>query len=436
VHAAASLRLGIPRPRVAGRGTRALVSTALAVEVACLTILVLGATDAHRILVPAARHAFPGWLHGPLPALDISLSSNAIGALLVAMVVGYGVVLALAPRGRGRWPLAVCIVAIVICGLAPPMLSADVFGYVAWGELGAHGVNPYSHASIAVGHDAVRPFLLWHTGVTPYGPLFTASSYALAPLSVGAALWSLKALAALCAIGCVLLLWRAAERLERPPARAALAFGLNPLVLVYGVGGAHNDLLLEAVLLAGVMAVVAGHLRTGASAVVAAAAMKVSALFALPFLLAGSPRLRQPLAAALATGAALVACAFAVFGTPLLNLAGELGNQQHQVAVHSIPAELSRLAGADGLPQWGHLLADGLLLAAVCALLVATRRGADWLTTAGWAFVALLVTTAWLLPWYVAWVVPFAALSTDRRLLAAVWTLTLVIVVLRLPVFA
>jgi Glycosyltransferase family 87 len=416
--------------------TRAVLAAALAIELACVLVLVLGAADAHRWLIPAARHSFPGWLRGPLPAVDWGLSKNAIGALLVTMVVGYGVVLMLAPRVPGRWPLAVCITAIAICGLAPPLLSADVFGYVAWGQLGAHGVNPYSHASIAVGHDALRPFLLWDHGSTPYGPLFTASTYLLAPLSVAGALWSLKALAALCAVGCVLLLWRAAEGLGRAPGPAAVALGLNPLVLVYGVGGAHNDLLVEAVVLSGALAALTGRARTGAAAFVTAAAVKASALVALPFLVAGSPQLRRPATAALATGAAVAVCAFALFGAPILNLAGAIGAQQHDVAIHSFPAELARLTGASALPHWAHLLADALLLAAVVALLVRTRRGADWLTSAGWAFVALLVTTAWLLPWYVAWAVPFAALSSDRRLLGAVWALTLAIVVLRLPMFA
>jgi hypothetical protein len=420
----------------AARGRRVLLTTAITVEIACLLTLVLGAADAHRWLVPAARHGFPGWLHGPLPGVDAGLSSGGIAALLLTMTIGYGIVLALSPRISGRWPLAVCIGVIAICGLAPPLLSADVFGYVAWGELGAHGINPYSHASIAVGHHAVRPFLLWHHGSTPYGPLFTASTYALAPLSVAAALWSLKAVAALSAVVCVVLLWRAAERLGRPPAQAVFAFALNPLILVYGVGGAHNDLMLEAVVVAGALAVATGRERAGAGAFVAAAALKASALLALPFLVAGSPRLRRPAVAALATGAALALCAFAIFGMPLLNLAGALGAQQHNVAIHSFPAELSRLAGAGTLPAWGHLVADGLLLAAVCVLLVRTRRGADWLASAGWAYVAVLVTTAWLLPWYVAWAVPFAALSADRRLLGAVWGVTLMVVVLRLPLLA
>jgi hypothetical protein len=416
--------------------TRALLALAVAVELGCALALALGAAEAHHVLVPAARHAFPGWLRGPLPALDLHLTSTAIVALLAAMVLAYGVVLVLGNRVAGRWPLVACAAAIGICGLAPPLLSADVFGYVAWGELGAHGVNPYSHASIAVGHGAVRPFLLWHHGNTPYGPLFTASTFALAPLGVATAMWTLKAVAALCAVACVGLLWRTAELLGRPPARAALALGLNPLVLVFGIGGAHNDLLLEALVLAGVLAIAAGRARTGAGAVVAAAAVKACAVLALPFLVAGAPRLRRPLAGALATGAALLASGFAIFGTPLLNMAGQLGSQQHTVAVHSVPAELARLGGAATLPAWGHLVTDAFLLAVVCGLLVRTRRGADWLSGAGWAFIALLLTTAWLLPWYVAWAAPFAALAADRRLLGALWGLTLLIVVLRLPLLA
>jgi hypothetical protein len=37
-------------------------------------------------------------------------------------------------------------------------------------------------------------------------------------------------------------------------------------------------------------------------------------------------------------------------------------------------------------------------------------------TASGWASVALLVTLSWVLPWYVLWVLPLAALSSSRRL--------------------
>lgn len=401
-----------------------------------MTVIVLGALDAGRMLVPATRNASPGWLQGVLPSIDADLSGDEAGALMIAMVLGYGVVIALAPRVRARWPIVATVGAIAVCGFAPPLLSADVFGYIAWGELGANGSNPYTHPSIAVGDEhPVRPYLLWNHGSTPYGPLFVALMYGLSPLSVPAALWTLKAAAALAALACMALLWRAAALLGRSPAQAALAFGLNPLVLVYGVGGAHNDLLVEAVVLAGVLMIVGGRERTGAASIAVAVALKASAIVALPFLVAGSQRPLRPAVAALASGAALAACAFALFGAPLLNLVDALTGQQEQVAAHSIPLQVAQLAGADELPAWGRLVAGALMLAAVIALLTRVRRGGDWLSGTGWAYIAILMTTAWLLPWYVTWVVPFAALAADRRLLGAAWALTLLFVVVRLPVF-
>jgi hypothetical protein len=40
----------------------------------------------------------------------------------------------------------------------------------------------------------------------------------------------------------------------------------------------------------------------------------------------------------------------------------------------------------------------------------------DWIDGAGWMIVALLVTASSLLPWYAAWLMPMAALCSDRRL--------------------
>ena len=50
------------------------------------------------------------------------------------------------------------------------------------------------------------------------------------------------------------------------------------------------------------------------------------------------------------------------------------------------------------------------------------RGQMDWIDGAGWATVALLLTASALLPWYVAWLLPFAALASDRRL----WRVTIV----------
>jgi hypothetical protein len=75
----------------------------------------------------------------------------------------------------------------------------------------------------------------------------------------------------------------------------------------------------------------------------------------------------------------------------------------------------------------GHVV--GILLAAVFVavtvwLLVLVRRGQiDWIAGAGWATVAMLVTASSLLPWYIAWLTPLAAMSPDPRLRR--WTITI-----------
>lgn len=43
----------------------------------------------------------------------------------------------------------------------------------------------------------------------------------------------------------------------------------------------------------------------------------------------------------------------------------------------------------------------------------------DWVAACGWAFVAVLATSSWLLAWYTLWPLPLAALARGRRLLVA-----------------
>ena len=60
------------------------------------------------------------------------------------------------------------------------------------------------------------------------------------------------------------------------------------------------------------------------------------------------------------------------------------------------------------------------------------RGHLDWIDGAAWATVAMLVTASSLLPWYVAWLMPLAALGTDRRLWRASIGLTGVILLIEL----
>jgi hypothetical protein len=63
------------------------------------------------------------------------------------------------------------------------------------------------------------------------------------------------------------------------------------------------------------------------------------------------------------------------------------------------------------------------LVAVVLCTLWAWRKPRDWLVPAGVAMLVLVLTLSWATPWYVLWVLPFAALASQphlRRTLIAV----------------
>jgi hypothetical protein len=121
-------------------------------------------------------------------------------------------------------------------------------------------------------------------------------------------------------------------------------------------------------------------------------------------------RLRVVLVA-VACLAALAVAGLAGFGTHALGFLGALGEQQQLVATHSVPAETARLVGLSGTPSWWrHLYVAGFFVVLAVALW-RTARGADWRVAAGYTTLALLASTAWLLPWYAIWALPLAAIG-------------------------
>jgi Glycosyltransferase family 87 len=270
-------------------------------------------------------------------------------------------------------------------------------------------------------HDPVVPWIRWPDIHTPYGPVFTLASYVVAPMSVAAGLWPMKAVAAITSLACVALTWKAAERRGHDPLPAALFVGLNPLLLAYGVGGAHNDLLLTALAVCGVLLVLTPGKRaaTGSGgALVLAAAVKASAVVLLPFALIGSrERVRLAVGAA-AVALAVVVVAGIAFGGHVLGVVGSIQQQQDFVASYSLPNRVGLWLGFGGLTagiRWAFLLGAA---ASILWLLWRTWKGMDWIAAAGWATLALLCSSAWLVPWYVVWVLPLAAVADDRRLKA------------------
>ncbi|HUB75906.1 MAG TPA: glycosyltransferase 87 family protein [Solirubrobacteraceae bacterium] len=408
----------------AGRWPRIAGQAALGGLVACLLLLGANAASGRSSYVPSGRHGLPGWLAGPLAPLGFTTAHAVLEGLVLAACGCYAVVLACERELPDR-AVALAVAAGTLAALlSPPLLSTDVLGYIGFARLGVlHGLDPYSFAANAAPHDAIYPYLGWHTVTTPYGPLFTLLSYAIEPLGIAAGLWAFKLIAAAASLATVRLLWLTAAQLGRSPRRAIAIYGLNPLVLVFAVAGAHNDTLLGLLVAAAALALVTRHERAGAAATSLAIAVKLTAGLIAPFAWIGARR-RGAFAQELAiTLIVLAAVALAVFGTHIDGIWSALRAEQHQVARHGVPAEISGLLGAGRPDAQGVRLAAGIRAAFIVAFALALGyalwrawRGAFWLDCYGWATLALLAASAWLLPWYGTWALLPAAVSRSRAL--------------------
>lgn len=339
---------------------------------------------------------------------------------------------------------ALIVLFVTAFALAPVLLSHDVFSYVDYARLGVvHGLDPYVHAPDAVPTDPAYADVTWTEATSAYGPLFTLATYPLAWLPVGLAVAVLKAFAALSVLALAVAVARLAAWRGLDPLRAAAFVALNPLVLVHVVGGAHNDGLTMLLAMLAVGALLAGREASAGAALVAAVAVKASALFLAPFALlatARPSRLRSSMwiahtttvsrwrslvrlaAGALAAALAIGVGAYLGFGWDWTHAFGLAGENQDRTSHLSIPITFARLTGLGADPV--RVVALVIYAAALVGLLVWTWRGGDWVRAAGWAALGLLLATAWLLPWYLIWALPLAAISRDRPLQLLVLLLT------------
>lgn len=389
-------------------------------SIAALVLISIPLAAPGAALVPGAEGDAPGWLLG-IFGDGLGLSAGVYLGLLYAAVLAWVAVVALAGRIHRRAVGAAIAALVVLFTLAPPLLSLDLFSYISYARLGVeNGLNPYEYPPSAIpGDEAAMRVMAFRDAVSVYGPLFTLVSYPLGALGVPAALWSLKVLAGLSVAAMAALTARMATARGVEPRAAAAFVALNPLVLVHVVGGGHNDGLMAALAVGAVALIASERQLAGGASAISAIAVKSAAAVVVPFAVVGSTgRGRVRLLAALAAAALVVAAvALAFFGPSALEALSVAGNNQSTVSRWSVPGALSRAFGLDiGLLRGVMGVAYAL---AVLALLRWVASGADWVRAAGWATLGLLVATAYITPWYLVWLLPLAAISRDRALIAA-----------------
>ncbi|UVF80887.1 polyprenol phosphomannose-dependent alpha 1,6 mannosyltransferase MptB [Gordonia mangrovi] len=194
--------------------------------------------------------------------------------------------------------------------VAPPLLSKDIYSYLAQSAIAHRGMDPYVISPVrglGVDHVLTRSVPnLWRDTPAPYGPLFlwlgkgitavtgeniTAAIFAhrlLALVGIALIVWALPRLARRCGVSSVAALWLGA---------------MNPLLILHLVGGIHNEALMLGMMLVGlelcfraiygserlrrpgsVWPSSAGWILIAGTAVISASAMvKVTSMLALGF---------------------------------------------------------------------------------------------------------------------------------------------------------
>jgi hypothetical protein len=378
-----------------------------------------------------------------------------------------------APAGR-RSPAAALLAVALLLRLPllalPPTLSDDVLRYLWDGRVAASGIAPSPLAPYLLAPDAAElaPLRdeLWrrlpHRGVpTVYPPL------ALAAFSIAAALprpilaWKGR-LTALDLAACAALI-ALARRRGLPAARAAW-YAWSPLVALEVAGMGHVDALGVAAAVAAVLALSpksAGAARVGdrttveeerrpsraavllaAGAAAAGALAKLAPLAALPLWARASRRPWLFAGAALAlTAAGLAPVVWAAGGVPpglvAYGLSWEFAGPLHEPlwrlldAAGADRAAASLVERAERATGWyrgldrlypllyPQLLAKLLLAAGAAAVVLRSFADRDPVAGGRRLFGGLLVCSATVYPWYLLWVLPWAALGRHAPWLLA-----------------
>lgn len=402
----------------------------MAVHVGLLLLFDLAAHPLLTLALLGAGFAALVWATRRLGRLPRTAEMRSGGALTGGVLTG-----------------GVLLVAVILRALLlplPPTLSDDLLRYVWDGRVATAGLNPYR---LAPEDEELAPLRdeLWrrlpHKDVPTVYPPLALGLFSIAA-SLPLPLLAAKLLLALADLGTCALLLHLAGRWRLPPWRAVW-YAWNPLVTLEIAGMGHVDALgvaFVALALAALTVPWPAVRRTWAAAGAAVGGIlaKLAPLAALPLWARHS---RRPVLFLLVTGVLLLATAgpvlLAVGGVPpglvTYGVQWEFNGPIYEPLWRTLDA-LRVDEGAKRLldvykqateewTRWNwiyphlypQLLAKLLLAGVALAVVVRSARGkpgqGHLLAATGRLFGALLLLSATFYPWYLLWVLPWAALA-------------------------
>ena len=175
---------------------------------------------------------------------------------------------------------------------AGPLMSRDLYSYLMQGTLARDGINAYEHGAAA----NPGPLLFevsadWRNTTTPYGPLHLwigeiITSVTGDNITAGTFAYKILSIASFVAMA-----WSVAWLARHFGMRGSLAVWLgvaNPLSVIHLIGGMHNENVMMALVLLGMVAALRFRpwvgLLAGSLLIGVAVSLKATAFIALPFL--------------------------------------------------------------------------------------------------------------------------------------------------------
>lgn len=191
--------------------------------------------------LPVSMSGLSEWVVVPL--LWLGLAVGALGMWIAWRAVGEG----WRPNNRKLFALGAGL--STLTALVPPLTSADVLMYAAYGRLQILGLNPYDITPATIFREQFDPVLIWTERPwqdTPsvYGPVASASQWLAAwlggPNMHDIVFWlQMLALIPFLVIGALVVKLAHDDHLVQT--RAVLFTVLNPIMIWSVVAGAHNE---------------------------------------------------------------------------------------------------------------------------------------------------------------------------------------------------
>lgn len=338
--------------------------------------------------------------------------------------------------------------------IAGPLFSKDIYSYAALGEMVTHHISPYKYGPNVLGGtpylNTVDPF--WGNAKTPYGPFFLGLASLITTVTLHnafATLIGLRILALISAVGIAIYVPKLAQSFGFDKGIAFTLAILNPVTIYHLISAGHNDVLMLALLLAGLYYAKSSRPVIGIVLVTLAALVKVPAEIGVLYIgwtwLGDDKTLRErvrPVVTGFIISAVVMELAAKITGLGwgwILALSTPGAVRSPAVPTTAIASLVFHLSHFVGLPvRLGALLTItrflGFAISGIGALYFLYRsRHFGALKAIGYTFLVVTLFAPVIQPWYIVWGVILLAAAPSNRVTWGVITMSVGAMILGLP---